>query len=60
MADETSNYIKTVGVAMKQIEIDDEVFVCLQSKAIPYDEKTPNDTLRRLLGIKKKNEKNAN
>ena len=42
---------------MKQIEIDDEVFAYLQSKAIPYDEKTPNDTLRRLLGIKKKNEK---
>lgn len=42
---------------MKQIEIDDEVFAYLQNKAIPYDEKTPNDTLRRLFGIKKKNEK---
>ncbi|MBW1815221.1 MAG: hypothetical protein JRJ39_16680, partial [Deltaproteobacteria bacterium] len=33
---------------MKTIEIDDEVFGYLQSKAIPFVE-TPNLTLRRLL-----------
>jgi hypothetical protein len=35
---------------MQQIAIDDQVFAHLQSKAIPYVE-TPNDTLRRLLGV---------
>jgi hypothetical protein len=37
---------------MKQIEIDDEVFGYLQSKAIPFVE-TPNLTLRRLFQIEK-------
>lgn len=37
---------------MKQIEIDEEVFAWLQCKAIPYVDKSPNDTLRRLFGIK--------
>jgi len=35
---------------MRNIEIDDEVFGYLQSKAIPFVE-TPNLTLRRLFGI---------
>lgn len=38
---------------MKIIEIDDEVYDYLQSKAIPYEDKTPNDTLRRLFGFDK-------
>ena len=38
---------------MKIIEIDGEVYSYLQSKAIPYEEKTPNDTIRRLLGLDK-------
>ncbi|MHC1743919.1 MAG: hypothetical protein AB9873_12920 [Syntrophobacteraceae bacterium] len=37
---------------MKTIEIDDEVFAYLQSKAIAYVE-NPNLTLRRILGIEK-------
>ena len=36
---------------MKMIEIDDEIFDYLLSKAIPYEDKTPNDTLRRLFGF---------
>ncbi len=36
---------------MRKIEIDDEVYEYLQDKAIPYVE-NPNDTLRRLFGIK--------
>ena len=35
---------------MKNIEIDDEVFSYLQSKAIPFVE-TPNLTLRRLFSL---------
>jgi len=38
---------------MKTIEIDDDVFAYLQSKAIAFVE-TPNLTLRRLLGIEKR------
>ena len=38
---------------MKIIEIDAEVYDYLQSKAIPYEDKTPNDTLRRLFGFDK-------
>lgn len=38
---------------MKTIEIDDEVFAYLQSKAIAYVE-NPNLTLRRILGIEKR------
>ncbi len=36
---------------MRTIEIDDEVFAYLQSKAIPYIETTPNLTLRRLFNL---------
>jgi len=36
---------------MRTIEIDDEVFGYLQSKAISYVETTPNLTLRRLFGL---------
>jgi len=39
---------------MKIIEIDDEIFEYLLSKAIPYEDKTPTDTLRRLFGFDKK------
>lgn len=42
---------------MQHIDIDDEVFNYIRSKAIPYEEKTPNDTLRRLFGLKRKNKK---
>ncbi len=38
---------------MKTIEIDDEVYNFLLSKAIPYEEKMPNDTLRKLFGLDK-------
>jgi len=38
---------------MRKIEIDDEVFAFLQSKAIPYVESTPNLTLRRLFDLDK-------
>jgi len=38
---------------MKKIEIDDEVYGYLQAKAIPYVEKNPNDTLRRLFEIER-------
>jgi len=38
---------------MKTIEIDDEVYAYLQSKAIAYIEQNPNLTLRRLLEISK-------
>jgi hypothetical protein len=36
---------------MKIIEIDDEVYSHLLSQAIPYEDKTPNDTIRRLFGF---------
>jgi predicted CopG family antitoxin len=39
---------------MKTIEIDEEVYAYLQSKAIPYEDKNPNDTIRRLFGFDKK------
>ena len=39
---------------MKAIEIDEEVYAYLQSKAIPYEDKNPNDTIRRLFGFDKK------
>ena len=35
---------------MRTIEIDDEVYACLQGKALAY-ETVPNDTLRRLFGL---------
>ena len=36
---------------MRTIEVDDEVYAYLQSKAIPYIETTPNLTLRRLFNL---------
>jgi len=39
---------------MKNIEIDDEIYSYLQSKASPFQEHTPNDVIRRLLWIKSK------
>jgi hypothetical protein len=36
---------------MKTIEIDDEVYGHILSKALPYEDKTPNDTIRRLFGF---------
>jgi hypothetical protein len=39
---------------MKTIEIDEEIYAYLQKMAIPYEDKTPNDTIRRLFGFDKK------
>jgi len=39
---------------MREIEIDDEVYAYLQSQAIPFEELSPNATLRRLLITNKK------
>lgn len=36
---------------MKTIEIDNDVYRFIQSKAIPFEDKTPNDTIRRLFGL---------
>jgi hypothetical protein len=36
---------------MRTIEVDDEVYAYLQSKALPYIETTPNLTLRRLFNL---------
>lgn len=36
---------------MRTIQIDDAVYAWLQGKAVPYEEPTPNDTLRRLFGL---------
>jgi len=33
-----------------QIEVDDQVFKCLQDQAVPFVD-TPNDVLRRILGL---------
>ena len=38
---------------MRTIEIDDEVYACLQGKALAFVETAPNETLRRLLGLSK-------
>jgi len=38
---------------MRQIEIDEDVFSYLQKNAIPYIDRQPNDTLRRLFGLNK-------
>lgn len=40
--------------AMKSIEIDDEVYSYLQSQAISFEEPTPNQVIRRLLGLEKR------
>ena len=42
------------GSGMKTVEIDEEVYAYIQSKAIPYEDKTPNYTFRRLFGLDKK------
>ena len=39
---------------MKTIEIDDEVYAYLQSNAISFEEPTPNDVIRRVIGLDKK------
>jgi hypothetical protein len=39
---------------MKTIELDDEIYDYVLSKAIPYEDKTMNDTIRRLIGFDKK------
>ena len=39
---------------MKTIEIDDEVYEYLESKAIPFEEKSPNDVMRRLFELDEK------
>lgn len=36
---------------MRTIEIDELVYQYIQSRAIPFEEKTPNDTLLRLFGL---------
>lgn len=41
-------------ITMKTIEIDDDIYAYLQSKANPFEEHTPNDVIRRILGLKKK------
>ena len=38
---------------MKTIEIDDQVYAFLQNKAKPFEETTPNQVIRRLLGLNK-------
>jgi hypothetical protein len=38
---------------MRSIRIDEEVYSYLQSKAIPFEDKTPNDTIRRIFGFDK-------
>ena len=38
---------------MKTIELDDEIYDYVLSKAIPYEDKTMNDTIRRLIGFDK-------
>jgi hypothetical protein len=38
---------------MMKIEIDEEVYAALKGRAIPFEDKTPNDVLRRLLGFAK-------
>jgi len=39
---------------MKTIELDDEVYDYIRSKGILYEDKTENDTVRRLFGFGKK------
>jgi len=39
---------------MKTIDVDDEVYAYLQSRAIPYTETKPNSTLRRLFNLNTK------
>lgn len=40
-------------LTMKTIEIDDQVYTLLQDSAKPFEETTPNQVLRRLLGLNK-------
>jgi len=39
---------------MRQIEVDEEIYAYLQSQAIPFEELSPNATLRRLLNLSSK------
>ncbi|MGD1119633.1 MAG: hypothetical protein ABR886_09120 [Dehalococcoidales bacterium] len=39
---------------MRKIDIDDEIYAYLQSQAIPFEELSPNTTLRRLLNLNSK------
>lgn len=41
---------------MPNIEIDNEVWACLQTKAIPFQDKVPNDVLRREFGLDGRNQ----
>lgn len=45
---------------MKTIEIDDGVYKFLQSQAILFVDKTPNDTLKRLFNLEKKSDGSDN
>ncbi|MEW5947120.1 MAG: hypothetical protein AB1742_13065 [bacterium] len=45
---------------MRNIEIDEEVYKELKKRAIPFEDKTPNDVLRKLLGITNKTSINDN
>ena len=44
---------RKVRLTMKTIEIDDQVYTLLQDNANPFEETTPNQVLRRLLGLNK-------
>ena len=44
---------KKVGRTMKTIEIDDQVYNFLEAEAKPFEETTPNQVIRRLLGLNK-------
>lgn len=37
---------------MKTIQVDDEVFECIRSAAVAFEDITPNDALRRIFGIR--------
>ncbi|HET7306670.1 MAG TPA: hypothetical protein VFK24_02490 [Gammaproteobacteria bacterium] len=37
---------------MKTIQVDDEVFECIRSAAVAFEDTTPNDALRRIFGIR--------
>lgn len=45
--------LKKVGRTMETIEVDDQVYKFLQTKAKPFEETTPNQVIRRLLGLNK-------
>lgn len=45
---------------MRTIEIDEEVFGFIQSRAVPYEDQNPNDTLRRIFEISANKNKDKN